>query len=176
MESETTDLIASLAMRSLFIGLTDGQLARLAGAGSVEHFKGGQVIVSERQPGQALYTILSGSACVRATGSQAGRHEQPAKHGAESAAGTPYDGDFFGETSILDFEPMYATVTAREPCDLLIIPVPRLYDVFQEDRDIHIIVMSNLARTLSRRLKLASERCDEAGPCHCGGPKARGAR
>jgi CRP/FNR family cyclic AMP-dependent transcriptional regulator len=176
MESETTDLIASLAVRSPFIGLTDGQLARLADAGCIEHFEAGQLIVSERQPGQALYTILSGSVCVHATGSQASRHEQPAKHGAESAAGTPYDGDFFGETSILDFEPTHTTVAAREPCDLLVIPVPRLYDVFQEDRDIHIIVISNIARMLSRRLKLAGERCHEPGLCRCAGPEACGSR
>ena len=172
MESETTDLIASLAVRSLFIGLTDGQLARLAGAGSVKHFEAGQVIVSERQPGQALYTILSGSVSVPAAASQASRHRQPATLRAQPAPDTPYDADFFGETSI---EPIHAAVTAREPCELLVIPVPRLYEVFQQDRDIHIIVISNLARTLSRRLKLASGRCDEAGPCHCGGPEACGA-
>ena len=175
MESETTDLIASLSMRSLCIGLTDGQLARLAGAGSVEHFEAGQVITSGRRPGQALYTILTGSVCVSSPGLHGGGQKEAAVLRGEGTPSTPYDRDFFGETSILDFEPINATITAREWCDLLVIPVPRLYEVFQQDRDIHIIVISNLARALRRRLKPAGEGCDGAGPCHCGGPKARGA-
>jgi CRP-like cAMP-binding protein len=176
MKSETTDLMASLAPRPLFIGLTDEQLSVLAQAGSLEHFEAGQVIVSEGQPGQALYTILTGSVSVGPAASQAGRRTEPTVLRGEPNPDAQCDSGFFGETSILDFEPISATVTAREPCDLLVIPVPQLYDVFQHDRDIHIILISNLARTLSRRLKLLSERRDETGPCHCGGPETCGSR
>jgi CRP-like cAMP-binding protein len=176
MASETNDLIASLAVRSLFIGLTDRQLRLLTEAGKIEQFEAGQLVISAGQPEQALYTVLSGSVCVAADALQSGRPAKPVVLSGERTAGTPCDGDFFGETSVLDFEPIRATVTAREPCDLLVIPVARLYEVFQQDRDIHIILISNLARTLSRRLQLASERSDEAGPCHCGDPEACGSR
>lgn len=174
MASETTDLMASLALRSLFIGLTDGQLRLLAAAGSIEHLEAGQAVIFEGQGEQALYTVLTGSVCVSADALQSGRATEPVVLSSKRTAATPCDGDFFGETSILDFEPIRATVTARESCDLLVIPVARLYEVFQQDRDIHIILISNLARTLSRRLTLASERSDEAGPCHCGGPESCG--
>ncbi|UCG34348.1 MAG: cyclic nucleotide-binding domain-containing protein [Phycisphaerales bacterium] len=175
-ESESTDLMASLASRSLFIGLTDAQLGLLVKAGSIEHFEPGQVIALEGQPGQALYIILSGSVSVAPVASQPGRHPESIVLRSERTPDALYGVDFFGEMSVLDFESISATVTALEPCDLLVVPVAGLYKAFQQDRDIHIIVISNLARTLSYRLRLANERHDTPGPCHCRGPEACGSQ
>jgi CRP-like cAMP-binding protein len=171
METMTADHFASLAKRSLFVGLTDEQLRLVLEAGQVAHFDPGQVIISEGESGEALYAILDGAVEIW---SEAGTPRQ-ARHLAvlrgDLTAGALFGGYFFGEMAVLDFEPISATVTAIEPCELLIIPVPALFDVFQHDRDIHVIVISNLARTLSRRLRLANEKNHEesvGGSCRRG--------
>ena len=158
MQPDTSALIESLAMRCLFVGLYDAQLAEIVGAGRLERFEPGQTILTEGQAGQALYTMLFGSVAVRMTGSPPGRAAELAVLRGGQTLEAQYEGDFFGEMSVLDLEPISATVTAVEPCQILVVPVKALYEVFQRDRDIQVILISNLARTLSRRLRKANQR------------------
>jgi CRP-like cAMP-binding protein len=156
MEHEVSSLVESLALRSLFVGLNDGQITALVSAGRIERFESGETILSEGEPGQALYTVLSGSITIRTTCTDTGTQAELAVLRGGETLSAQYEGDFFGEMSVLDFEPISATVTACEPCELLIVPVQALYEVFQNDRDIQLILISNIARTLSRRLRLAN--------------------
>ena len=47
MKPDHSTLINSLAMRPLFVGLNDGQLAQIVAAGRLESYDLGQTILSE---------------------------------------------------------------------------------------------------------------------------------
>jgi CRP-like cAMP-binding protein len=69
-----------------------------------------------------------------------------------------YAGDFFGEFSLVDLEPWSATAVARERTVLLELKRDDLYELFSRDVDLQIGMVLNIARVLSRRLRLRNRR------------------
>ena len=77
----------------------------------LESHEEGSVVISEGEPGSAMYVIVSGEVKVytRSSGGD-GNSVYLAKLGA---------GDFFGEVSVLTGKPRTATITASQPTELL---------------------------------------------------------
>jgi CRP-like cAMP-binding protein len=64
-------------------------------------------------------------------------------------------GDWFGEMSIVDIQPRSATVRALAPSRLLRVSSADLDALYRHDLRSYAIVILNLARELSRRLRVA---------------------
>ena len=64
-------------------------------------------------------------------------------------------GDWFGEMSILDVQPRSATVRALAPSRLLRLSASDLDALYRYDIKSYAIIVLNLARELSRRLRVA---------------------
>jgi CRP-like cAMP-binding protein len=64
-------------------------------------------------------------------------------------------GDWFGEMSIVDIQPRSATVRALAPGRLIRITPSDLDSLYRHDLRSYAIVVLNLARELSRRLRVA---------------------
>jgi tetratricopeptide (TPR) repeat protein len=89
--------------------LTDEERQALAAEMELEQHGEGDVIISEGQPGSAMYVIASGEVKVFTSGKD-NKAVYLAKLG---------EGDFFGEVSVLTGKPRTATITASQPTSLL---------------------------------------------------------
>ena len=93
----------------LFADLSEEELLAVVRGLRVHTFDGGDVIVTERAPGQSLFVITSGRVKVFV--------RNPA--GRNYAVAQLHAGDFFGEISSLSGRPRSATVVAAAPTDVL---------------------------------------------------------
>jgi CRP-like cAMP-binding protein len=137
----------------LFLGLSDGQLQALASIMRKCTYREGDPIIRRGDLDDTLYVIERGSVELRV----------PDENDVEqvisvfekgSYVDEGYSGDFFGEFSLVGLEPWNATVTARERTSLLQLKRDELYELFSRDIDLQIGMILNIARVLSRRLRL----------------------
>jgi len=63
------------------------------------------------------------------------------------------EGDSIGEMAMIDMQCRSATVRALEPVELLSIRYRDLSDLYQRDPQLYTLILMNLARELSRRLR-----------------------
>jgi CRP-like cAMP-binding protein len=64
-------------------------------------------------------------------------------------------GDWFGEMSILDVQPRSASVRSLAPSRLLKISASDLDALYRHDTKAYALIVLNIARELSRRLRVA---------------------
>jgi CRP/FNR family transcriptional regulator, cyclic AMP receptor protein len=77
--------------------------------------------------------------------------------GAQHQLGRLRQGDCFGEMALLDLFPRSASVQAVVPCAALELFTASLYKLYETDLEQFALVQTNIARELSRRLRLADE-------------------
>jgi CRP-like cAMP-binding protein len=124
----------------MFQGLQEAQLKRLARRFTDRSFNSGDVIVQQGTLGIGLFIIASGSA------------EAVREHldGSRTAVNHFKSTDFFGELSLLDDAPRTASVVATEPTVCLILTQLDFLSALQEDADIPITMLKELARRFRR--------------------------
>jgi CRP-like cAMP-binding protein len=79
-------------------------------------------------------------------------------------------GDCFGEMALIDMSPRSASVIALEDCSAIRLTNADLFRVYRADLEQFALIQMNLARELSRRLRLANERLGGLEP----EPESRG--
>jgi cAMP-dependent protein kinase regulator len=94
----------------LFENLTTDEREALVREMDLEAHDEGSVIISEGDPGSAMYLIVSGEVKVYTRGTAQSGNVYLAKLG---------EGDFFGEVSVLTGKPRTATITASQRTELL---------------------------------------------------------
>ncbi len=133
---------------TIFAGLGEPALQRLSRKAVRLEVEVGKVVVREGESDNHFYLLLSGSArVVKAFGTD---------HEVELAR--LHAGDFFGEMCMLETLPRVATVQTTIPAVLLRLSAMAFLDLYENQPDQHSILVLNLARDLSRRLR----RLDEA--------------
>lgn len=138
------DKIAALRCMPIFGGLSDAALAFLNERAERVSVPGGAWFFLQGDRGDRMYVLRSGLVEVRRTA--IGRIETLGRLGP---------GDCFGEMALIDLYPRSAGVRAVEDCVGLAIDSSLLYDLYAQDPEPFAIVMMNLARELSRRLRNA---------------------
>jgi CRP-like cAMP-binding protein len=101
----------------------------------------------EGDKGESVYVLQSGRAQV-----------QRLKQGLPIVLRHLSDGDCFGEMSLIDFMPRSASVMALSPCQAMEIPGRSLIQLYKRDVEQYAVIMMNLGREVSRRLRLAGDR------------------
>ncbi len=132
---------------TIFAGLDDSALELLLGRARRTVVPAGGVIVREGEPGNHLYLIVSGSVRI------CKRFDQPDQ--VELARLNP--GDFFGEMCILETLPRAATAQAASDSTLYALPSLAFYDLFRAKPEQYSILILNIARDVSRRLRRLDE-------------------
>lgn len=136
-------IIRALSNIPLFNGLNARQIKSIAKRFSALKYAEGDVIVAQGKVGIGLFIVESGRVEVL-------RERVDGTKVMLEILGT---NSFFGELSLLDEEPRTASVIAIEPTVCLAITRLDFLDVLNEDVDIPILMMKELAR----RLRLALE-------------------
>lgn len=122
----------------LFSSLSEAQLDQLA-AGSVrKNYPRGRTIVSEGEPSQSLYILLSGRAKVQRSDAE----------GKEVILAVIGPGEFFGEMSLIDDAPRSASVITIESCDFMAINKESFKAMLIQSPELGAQIMKGLVRRL----------------------------
>ena len=130
-----------LERHPLLVNLTKEQLERISRAGEIESYNPNEQIVVEGSLGDALFLILSG---------------QVAVHRGTQTFATLAAGEFFGEMSLVEPAPRSATVTSMSATFLYRLPHDALRDLISEDPSVASILLVQVVKTLSDRLRRAN--------------------
>ena len=135
-----------LRMTRLFHGLDEQSLELLARELPAETAPPGKLLMAQGEIASHMYVVLNGEVEVL--------HKGNSDHDVRVALLGP--GDWVGEMAILDVQPRSASVRALAPSTLLRIAatdVKRL--LYERDMAQYALLVMNIARELSRRLRVA---------------------
>ena len=137
--------LSELRNVGLFGALADSALEHLMSTLSVVQPSSGDVLFREGDTAGDMYVVLSGEIEVL----------KKSQRGSDSRVAMLGPGDWFGEMSIVDVQPRSATVRAIAPSRLLRITARDLDALYRHDIKAYSLIVLNLARELSRRLRVA---------------------
>ena len=153
MDAAAPELMLFLQSHALFGGLDDAALAPVVPLLKREHFDAGTFIVREGEPGDRMHFILSGSAEVVKDATP----DAPADHTlAQLSVLKP--GDAFGEMGLIDVQARSASVRALEAVETLSLTNRDLHKLYRTNSEVFTMIILNLARELSRRLRKMDEK------------------
>lgn len=141
-----------LLNNQLLFGLSETQLQMLADVAEEKVFTAGETIFREGEMGDSLVIIVSGKADLI----------KKKKDGSEVILAACSKGAFFGEMTLINVEPRSATIRATEDTEALFLKNTALGDIFQTDRELFIVLLINMTRILSKRLRQANNRLMDA--------------
>lgn len=143
--SVSLDLLRS---KALFGGLDDQRLKKIISFLKTERFSKGAVVIKEKEIGDKMYLITKGSVEVLKYSKEKGRDELITNLS---------EGDSFGEMELIDIQPRTATVRALTDLEAVSFSNHDLLKLSQEDLEAFSIVLMNIARIISRRLRKTDE-------------------
>jgi CRP-like cAMP-binding protein len=107
---------------------------------------GGDVLFREGEAARTLYVVSSGALeVVKRRGD------------GEVVLGAVLPGECVGEMSFIDMQPRSATVRALQPSELWVWTYQSIHERYCEDQKCAMLLVMNIARELSRRLRRADE-------------------
>lgn len=134
-----------LAEIGLFGGLNEEVLRELAGSLDAMLLDPGTVVMREGEQAREMFVVISGELEVL----------RRSRGGSEGRVAMLGPGSWVGDMSILDVQPRSATVRTLAPAILLRITGEDLDRLYRRDMRSYLLVILNIARELSRRLRVA---------------------
>ncbi len=131
----------------IFGGLPAETLSRIAGLVRVRQVEAGAVIMEEGTPAREMFIVREGELEVRKKNSR----------GADIRVATLRKGDCVGEMSLIDIQPRSATVRTLGPGKLLVLTQQDLAEIERGDSRAWTLLVMNIAREISRRLRRVDE-------------------
>jgi CRP/FNR family transcriptional regulator, cyclic AMP receptor protein len=132
----------------IFAGLNAAALSEIASAVEEAAFRAGDIIVREGEAGNRMFIIFSG-------GVEVVKHLGQTH---ETILAVLRPKDFLGEMSIIECVARSASVRAVEDTSLFALKGTDLYRLFKRYPDQYAILILNIARDLSRRLRAIDEK------------------
>lgn len=129
----------------LFGGLPHEILVFLAESLRVSVIPPGSMVFREGDTASELFIVLDGEFEVL----------KRSKRGIDARVAMLGASDWFGEMSILDVQPRSATIRALAPSRLLTVTASDLDAIYRRDVKAYALMVLNVARELSRRLRVA---------------------
>lgn len=142
------DLEAFLLATPFFGGLPQPSLDLLMSMLVERSFEAGSTVVSEGEPGRSMFIVKSGRLAV----------SKRTKAGRVIPISVLQPGDFFGEMTLIEMQNRSATVVAEAPTVLYELTAQNLYACYKADIHAYVIVLQNINRELSRRLRRSDDR------------------
>lgn len=143
-----------LALRDIPVltGLSDADLALIAGRLRRERYKAGDIVIRQGDRDRRVYIVASGTTTVRVNAADSERQVRLASY----ARGTT-----FGEMALLDHQPRSATVTAENDVVCYVLSEEAFEALIADHPLIAVRLLSNIARELSARLRNATRMISE---------------
>ena len=158
MPKDVADLLTFLPTIALFGGLEQKTLEKIISMMTVKELQAGDEVCKQGDPGRTMFVVRSGEAVVY-------RQSLPGPKRTKLIRMGP--GEFFGEMTLIDVMKRSATVQIEKPTVLLVLGNKELYRLYNEDVAGYVMVLQNLCRELSRRLRTTNQKltvlAEEAG-------------
>ena len=139
-------------IRTPFFGGLDGPALDLVIGMLVErNHTEDATIFTEGEEGRSMYIVRSGTLVKM----QRGESGFPVK------LMRFHEGDFFGETTLIEMQPRQFSVVAETPVSLYELTNMGLYQLYQRNVEAYVMVLQNINRELCRRLRRADSRIAE---------------
>ena len=140
--------------RPFLLGIDRDTFEKLAGIASYREYQPGDIIISEGEQKDEIILIEKGQVAVFKAGGKRDRKAQK----ITTLAGSNklydlYQGDVLGEMSLIDVEPASATVRAVTEVGIWSMDRVDFAAVLRQDLTAYIVIITNIARILSRRLR-----------------------
>jgi CRP-like cAMP-binding protein len=140
---------SALQHYSLFGGLLEDQINAIIPLMEQETYKAGDAIITEGTSNDKIRFIIEGSAAVMKQGLTLFQFKE---------------GDTFGEMEVLDVMPSVATIKALTPTKVMSISNRNLHQLYKNDIKAFALIIMNLARDISRRLRNMDEKVIQESP------------
>jgi len=127
----------------LFGGLTEEQIESIIPLMQEEQYGPDEFIITEGKMNDKIYFIIEGQIAVT-------KKDTVLSHFSE--------GEAFGEMEVLDVMPAVASIKSVSKVMLMSISNKTLREIYKLDLKIFSLIIMNLARDLSRRLRKADEK------------------
>jgi CRP-like cAMP-binding protein len=134
---------SSLQKYSLFGGLLEEQIDKILPLMEQENYEPGAAIIVEGEPNDKIRFILEGRVAAEKNGISLFVFKE---------------GDAFGEMEVLDVMPSVATIKALSSTRVMSISNRALRSIYKMDIKVFSLMLMNLARDLSRRLRYVDDR------------------
>jgi CRP-like cAMP-binding protein len=141
----TPPQIDELRQVGLFGAVSDEALSFLTSKLVVLQPPPGDTVFKEGDVARDMFVVMNGEMEVL----------KRSQSGVDARVALLGPGDWFGEMSILDVQPRSATVRVLAPSRLLRIGAADLDALYRHDVKAYAIIVLNIARELSRRLRVA---------------------
>lgn len=136
-----------LAQVPIFGGLPERALASILGAARRLRVPAGQIVIAEGDLAVGLFVVCEGELEISKRG----------RNGIEFGLAILHRGDCVGEMSLIDIEARSATVRAIGAATLLSLDVAAIARLYQADLESYTLLVLNIAREISRRLRRADQ-------------------
>jgi CRP/FNR family transcriptional regulator, cyclic AMP receptor protein len=148
MANRTADLSAWLPSIAIFGGLEEPTLNRVIDMLGEHHFEPAAEVCKQGEAGRAMFLVRHGEVVVCRDDDEGARRKL-VRMGA---------GEFFGEMTLIDVQKRSATVVVEKPSLLFSLGNRDLYKLYLEDTPGYVMIIQNLCRELSRRLRVTNQR------------------
>lgn len=151
MAANVDDLLQFLPTIALFGGLEEPTLRRVIAMMKEHRLERGVVVCKQGDSGKDMFVVRSGEVAV-VRERESGRRVKMVRLGP---------GEFFGEMTLIDPQKRSATIVVEEPALLFALGNRDLYRLFQEDVNGYVMILQNLCREMSRRLRTTNARLSQ---------------
>lgn len=142
------DLMQWLPSIALFGGLEEATLKRIVSLLKEHRCEPHAALCKQGETGRSMFLVRHGEVIVY--------RDDERGHRLKMIRLGP--GEFFGEMTLIDIQKRSATVEAQKPSLLFSLSNRDLYTLYQEDVAGYVMVLQNLCRELSRRLRATNQR------------------
>ncbi len=149
--SHPDDAMKFLPSIALFGGLQENTLNRIISMLQEHRLEAGQEVCRQGDVGRSLFLVRHGEVVVTRQ-TETGKTIRMVRLG---------EGEFFGEMTLIDVQKRSATVLVEKPSTLYSLGNKELYKLYQEDVPGYVMVLQNICRELSRRLRTTNARISE---------------
>jgi CRP-like cAMP-binding protein len=117
----------------------------------VHHVQPDEAVCTQGESGRAMFLVREGEVVVCRDLAD-GRRLKMVRMGP---------GEFFGEMTLIDIQKRSATVIVEKPALLYSLGNRDLYTLYQQDVAGYVMILQNLCRELSRRLRATNKKLQE---------------
>jgi CRP-like cAMP-binding protein len=133
---------------SLFEGLTQGQLLKVAAIAESRAYPAGSRIFEEGEPGRELYVVVTGKV----------RISKMVPGIGEEALAILERAQVFGEMAVIEDSPRSADALAHTSCTLWAFSREKLEELMFTDKDLAYVLLWSFVRTLGERLRETNDK------------------
>lgn len=151
MSKNVDDLLQWLPTIALFGGLEEPSLRRVIDLLGVHQVQPDEAVCTQGESGRAMFLVREGEVVV-CRDLPDGRRLKMVRMGP---------GEFFGEMTLIDIQKRSATVVVEKPSLLYSLGNRDLYTLYQQDVAGYVMILQNLCRQLSRRLRATNKKLQE---------------